>query len=283
MLLSKGEEKGKEYYRFFTDGGDSCERCLQIDRLIFKICEANYGENLPPLHPNCRCEIEIIDDTPIDTEIDVPLENNENTRTPSRLSNINPDVFWHQKGGWSGFPNNGFDQCARTAIATMVSINTSSIITPNDVASRCTAVTINGETEKVSEDIYGSDYDYEDFITNGTRHGFNRYAFSNESELLFAINYELNQGRAVVVMTNGSGMHWVTVTGTVDGKSATSFEDLMGIDPWFNASNQNNENGGNNNTSQEDENRSGIVKLYKALDTQTAFHGNLRIFTFNFD
>lgn len=42
--------------------GDNCEDCTALSGEIFKIDRAKSGENFPPLHPNCDCKIEILDD-----------------------------------------------------------------------------------------------------------------------------------------------------------------------------------------------------------------------------
>lgn len=39
------------------------------------------------------------------------------------------------------------------------------------------------------------------------------------------INNELANDRSIVVKTDYSGVHWVTVTGTVTGQKATQFSD----------------------------------------------------------
>jgi SPP1 gp7 family putative phage head morphogenesis protein len=61
VLLSEVEGDGHTHYRFYADGGNnSCDKCLELDGQIIEISEAKAGVNVPPLHPNCRCEIEIM-------------------------------------------------------------------------------------------------------------------------------------------------------------------------------------------------------------------------------
>ena len=75
---------------------------------------------------------------------------------------------------------------------------------------------------------------------------------------------------------------WVTVTGTLDGKDATSFDDLKGVDPWYNGSNPNNIKPGTGNSSS-NKNNSGIVPLSKTQPGGQTFNGNHHIITANFD
>jgi hypothetical protein len=63
VLLSKGEKEGKEYYKYSTTGANVCKKCLELDGKVFKILEAKAGLNLPPLHPNCKCEVEVVEDS----------------------------------------------------------------------------------------------------------------------------------------------------------------------------------------------------------------------------
>lgn len=46
---------GFDSYEFITIGEKACPECKPLDGQIFKISEARVGENLPPMHPNCRC------------------------------------------------------------------------------------------------------------------------------------------------------------------------------------------------------------------------------------
>ena len=59
VVLLKGKAEGCEYYRFITNGSNPCKKCAELCGKELKISEAVAGENFPPLHPNCRCEVEI--------------------------------------------------------------------------------------------------------------------------------------------------------------------------------------------------------------------------------
>ncbi|MCL2638160.1 MAG: phage tail tip lysozyme [Oscillospiraceae bacterium] len=61
VLLSKGEKEGNRYYQFLTEGTNVCARCSALDGKKIKISDAKAGENLPPLHPNCRCEVVVLE------------------------------------------------------------------------------------------------------------------------------------------------------------------------------------------------------------------------------
>ena len=110
-----------------------------------------------------------------------------------------------------------------------------------------------------------------------------------------SFHYELSQDRAVVVQTNGSGRHWVTITKTKDGLNANEFKDFHGIDPWFNGTKPPNPNEGSGLGSKNSE-KSGVIPLVNGvLDLQNKpqdfiFRNNGEInkvgycmFTFNFD
>jgi hypothetical protein len=321
MLLWEGETDKNKYYRFTSENMDACPICCDLDKNVFRICDASIGVNMPPIHPNCLCFVDVLEenDTSPRNEPESHSSNlfditNIVLNTPSiinwrkympttgnspvkddyvpaatRLSNINPDIFWCQTGGWFGTGNDGSGECARTAIATMTSINSSSVVKPNDVAGRAANVTINGITHDRSEDNYGSNYNFDDFLENGMRDGFNGYIFSSIEDLMHVVNHELNNDRAVVVRTlfqrpNGNWeQHWVTVTGideTISVPPNKLFDALMGIDPWFNGSNSNNPNETGSGDSSNDETRSGIVHLSNTLKYQDFYFDELRIFTF---
>lgn len=61
MILWEYQDKGYTRYRINATG-DSCEDCQAINGKILKIADADIGENLAPLHPNCDCTIEILDE-----------------------------------------------------------------------------------------------------------------------------------------------------------------------------------------------------------------------------
>lgn len=59
-----------EEYMFHANSG-CCDACLSLDGKHFKISEALSGENLPPMHPNCRCSVSAYaDDEGYDAWID---------------------------------------------------------------------------------------------------------------------------------------------------------------------------------------------------------------------
>ena len=81
-------DMGYEWYMFssHTEGKSSertCERCREINEEKYRFDKRVVGENLPPLHPNCRCTIiPIMNDEMIEnsmekeyTEIEIDLDN----------------------------------------------------------------------------------------------------------------------------------------------------------------------------------------------------------------
>lgn len=56
------EEAGVEKYRFL---GGGCEVCQRLNGREFEIKEAKAGENLPPIHPNCKCTTVAAYDIPV--------------------------------------------------------------------------------------------------------------------------------------------------------------------------------------------------------------------------
>ena len=194
-------------------------------------------------------------------------------------------TFWCQTGGWSNLSGDGSRECARTASATMASINSGFVVTPNDTGSQMTSVSANGT---VYQRTGGYAHNYN--TVNGAAQGFHAYGFANTSDLLAAINTELSQNRsvAVKVTTNTGSEHWVTVTGTVDGKPANSFSDLKGVDPWYNGNNT--ANGGSVGTGSGacNSSKSGVISLsttcsgfrYTSGDN---YPSGYRMVTFNID
>ncbi len=61
MLLWDCEDCGLTRYRFMTVG-ESCDACEALDGKIFDIKDAQSGINLAPMHPNCNCITQILDD-----------------------------------------------------------------------------------------------------------------------------------------------------------------------------------------------------------------------------
>ena len=53
--LDSYKENGWEEYEFLAYGSKSCEVCRQLDKKHFPLKDAMPAENVPPMHPNCRC------------------------------------------------------------------------------------------------------------------------------------------------------------------------------------------------------------------------------------
>lgn len=56
------QDAGVEKYRFL---GGGCELCQRLNGQIFLLSEARAGENLPPIHPNCKCTTVAAYDIPV--------------------------------------------------------------------------------------------------------------------------------------------------------------------------------------------------------------------------
>ncbi len=61
MLLWDYQDMGYTRYRLITNG-DTCEDCTSLNGKIFSVDKAESGENFPPMHPNCDCTFEIVDE-----------------------------------------------------------------------------------------------------------------------------------------------------------------------------------------------------------------------------
>ena len=49
---------GIDAYQFYTvEDERTCEECGALHGQIFPFLNAEIGENMPPIHPNCRCTI----------------------------------------------------------------------------------------------------------------------------------------------------------------------------------------------------------------------------------
>lgn len=204
----------------------------------------------------------------------VPRINNSSDaqKYQQALSDIEA-TYWCQTGGWEELSGDGSAECARTAIATMASINSGTILTPDDTVNDTLGMTVNEE--------YYSRTTYYNYDTNaGAAEGFSNYDLNSEEELIAAINNELKNNRSVVVHTNVSGGHWVTVTGTIDGQPAESFEDFIGVDPWYNGSNPNNPISGTGYNA-DDPNKSGVFQL--SIVSGQTLNSDYRMMTFNID
>ena len=56
--------RGVPKYRFLSlEAVNSCEDCTSIDGNVYDVEDAQEGVNLPPMHPNCQCWIEEVEDT----------------------------------------------------------------------------------------------------------------------------------------------------------------------------------------------------------------------------
>lgn len=76
---------GRSQYVYNCEMSDSsCNVCTNLDGQVFNVSDAKTGENLPPMHPNCRCTIsayppltelpqtpEILQDTPVEYVRDI--------------------------------------------------------------------------------------------------------------------------------------------------------------------------------------------------------------------
>lgn len=149
-------------------------------------------------------------------------------------------AFWCQTGGWwdNEVNHDGHDECMRTATATMVSINSGVTVEPTDVIDGSNGVYFenNSYVGRTTKNSYN----------NNEEPGFSLYFLNSQTNLINAVNNELKNNRAVMVKTKtNSGIdHWVTITGTKNGKPATSYYDLVGVDPWYNGTNSHNPHDG---------------------------------------
>lgn len=71
------EENGYDSYVFVSDpiegAGHACHVCKSLDGKIFKVKDGRAGENMPPMHPWCRCSIAAHFGVAMDAEIDEAL------------------------------------------------------------------------------------------------------------------------------------------------------------------------------------------------------------------
>lgn len=201
-----------------------------------------------------------------------------NGGTESRLyfgeiSRIN-NCFYCQTGGWSALSGDGSNACGRTAAATMVSINSGTTVTPNNTygsGDNLGGITVNNTSYNLKTN--NSTYN----VNSGAANGLNYYECGSESGVIAAINNELEAGRSVMVKTTVAGQHWVTVTGTIDGKYAESFDDFVGVDPWYNGNNAGNPSTGTGNGAT-NSNRAGVIQLSDV--TNQNLHSDYAIITF---
>lgn len=56
--------RGVSKYRFLSlEATNSCKDCTSLDGNVYDVEDAQEGVNLPPMHPNCQCWIEEVEDT----------------------------------------------------------------------------------------------------------------------------------------------------------------------------------------------------------------------------
>ena len=56
--------RGVAKYRFLSlEASNTCQDCSDLDGNVYDVEDAQEGVNLPPIHPNCQCWIEEVEDT----------------------------------------------------------------------------------------------------------------------------------------------------------------------------------------------------------------------------
>jgi len=56
--------RGVSKYRFLSlEASNTCQDCSDLDGNVYDVEDAQEGVNLPPIHPNCQCWIEEVEDT----------------------------------------------------------------------------------------------------------------------------------------------------------------------------------------------------------------------------
>lgn len=197
----------------------------------------------------------------------------EAKRYSDEISRIN-NCFYCQTGGWSALSGDGSSECCRTAVATMASINSGYTVTPNNTTGNSNGLTgmnVNGKNVTLTK--ASKQYN----ITSGPASGLNMYSCGSEEGVVDAINNELSNGRSVLVKTTVGGEHWVTVTGTLNGKPAGTFEDFVGVDPWYNGNNPGNMSTGTGSYST-NPSRAGVIQLSDVKNQN--LHSNYSIVTY---
>ena len=61
MILWDYQDKVYTHYRLKVNG-DTCEKCTDLDGKVFPVSKAKSGVNFAPIHPNCDCSAEILDE-----------------------------------------------------------------------------------------------------------------------------------------------------------------------------------------------------------------------------
>lgn len=77
--LSDMSARGVKKYRFNSlEAENTCIECAEMDGNIYDVDDAQEGVNLPPMHPNCQCTIEAVEDTDDDLpSLDEMMDNPE--------------------------------------------------------------------------------------------------------------------------------------------------------------------------------------------------------------
>lgn len=58
------QARGVSQYRFLSlEAVNSCQDCTDLDGNVYDVDDAQEGVNLPPMHPNCQCWIEEVEET----------------------------------------------------------------------------------------------------------------------------------------------------------------------------------------------------------------------------
>lgn len=65
--ISDFQARGVTKYRFLSlEAVNSCQECTDLDKNEYNVDDAQEGVNLPPMHPNCQCWIEEVEDSDVD-------------------------------------------------------------------------------------------------------------------------------------------------------------------------------------------------------------------------
>lgn len=78
--ISDFSARGVKQYRFLSlEAANSCPDCTDLDGNVYNVEDAQEGVNLPPMHPNCQCWIEEVEDTTDDYDSGSDLEITEDS------------------------------------------------------------------------------------------------------------------------------------------------------------------------------------------------------------
>lgn len=86
------KRSGAPYYRYIASSLDTCTSCAALHGMAFHISNAAEGVNLPPLHRNCKCDIE-----PYNFEDELPYDTLNPHGIPSEITPNDWTFF-----GWNG-------------------------------------------------------------------------------------------------------------------------------------------------------------------------------------